>query len=494
MNHSHVQLAAGLVRGSIEGGLHRFLGIPYAAAPVGARRFQVPAVAPAWEGERDATVQGATSPQFIGPFPELDILALVGPGWAKGDDYLNVNVWTPNPQATGLPVMVFIHGGGFIGGSNSAPVQEGTAFARSGVVYVALNYRLGVEGFVPMDGAPTNLGLRDQLFALQWVQDNITAFGGDPANVTVFGESAGAMSIGNLVASPLAKGLFRRAIIQSGHGSMVRPITVGKRLAVRLAKLLGVTPDVAGFSTRTNEQCVDALVKVSKPTSRLDLRDAHGRDPSFGLSRFLPVYGDDVLPLPPLEALRQGVGAEVELLIGTNAEEMNLYFVPTGVKRKINRWLAWYVVKRVEPLAWKVLKAYGLGQRGKRAGEAFTEALHDLVFRYPARLYALAHQGRTHFYEFEWKSPAFNGQLGACHAIEIPFVFNTLGCCSGPKGFVGEAPPQALADRVHALWAGFARDGKLPWDPFAPQTRLVYQLEQGVAITDPVMPVAQFLP
>ncbi len=135
-----------------------------------------------------------------------------------------------------------------------------------------------------------------------------------------------------------------------------------------------------------------------------------------------------------------------------------------------------------------------MGQRGKPSGEAFTEAMHDLVFRYPARLYAMAHQGRTHFYEFEWKSPAFRGQLGACHAIEIPFVFNTLGCCDGPKGFVGEGPPQALADRVHSLWARFASDGHLPWGPFVPETRLVYQLEAGMAVSDPVMPVAQFLP
>ena len=131
----------------------------------------------------------------------------------------------------------------------------------------------------------------------------------------------------------------------------------------RLAKLLGVTPDVAGFASRTHEQCVEALVKVSKPTTRLDLRDAHGHDPSFGLSRFLPLYGDDVLPLPPLEALRQGVGAEVELLIGTNAEEMNLYFVPTGVRRKIWRWLARWLLGKSQPDAGKVLRTYGLAGR-----------------------------------------------------------------------------------------------------------------------------------
>lgn len=494
MTDTLVQLPSGQLRGRLEQGVHRFLGIPYAAGPVGARRFALPQAVEPWTGIRDATTQGPTPPQFIGPFPGLDILSLVGPGWVQGDDYLNVNIWTPDPAATDLPVMVFIHGGGFVGGSNSPPVTDGSAFARRGVVLVAINYRLGVEGFLPIDGAPTNLGLRDQLFALRWVQENITAFGGDARNVTVFGESAGAMSIGNLVASPLAQGLFRRAIIQSGHGSMVRPIPVAKRLVHKLARLLGVTSDVAGFSSRSSAQCVDALLKVSKPTARIDLRDDDGQEPAFGLSRFLPVYGDDVLPQKPLLALADGVGADIEVLIGTNAEEMNLYFVPTGVKRKLNRWLAWYVVKRAEPQAWDILKAYGMGQRGQRSGEVFTAAMHDLVFRYPARLYALAHQGRTHFYEFEWRSTAYAGELGACHAIEIPFVFNTLGCCSGPRGFVGENPPAALADRMQGLWVDFARNGYLPWAPFTAANREVFLVERGVATEDPAMPVAGFLP
>ena len=320
---------------------------------------------------------GPTPPQRLRAIPGLDIASQVGTGWVKGDDYLALNVWVPEGDATGLPVMVFIHGGAWVIGHKDCPGHDGSAFARSGVVCVAINYRMGIEGFLPFPGCPTNLSLRDQIFALQWLRDNIAAFGGDPANVTVFGESAGAMSIGSLIVSPLAKGLFRRAIIQSGHGGMTRSIPVMQRLVTKMAKLLGVTPDLAGFAATTPEQGLDAIEAVSQPTARIDLRDAQGREPAFGLSRFLPVHGDDVVPLPAIEALRQGAGAGIEVLIGTNREEMNLYFVPTGVKAKIGGLLAWFALSKAQPQARKVLKAYGLGR--VKAGEAFAASLDHAV-------------------------------------------------------------------------------------------------------------------
>src|SRR5690606_15834780 len=198
------------------------------------------------------------------------------------------------------------------------------------------------------------------------------------------------------------------------------------------------------------------------------------REPAFGLSKFLPVYGDDVLPEYPVSALRKGVGADVELIVGTNAEEMNLYFVPSGVKRKIGKFLATFVTKRAEPKAKEILKAYGIDERGKRPGDAFTEALTDLVFRLPARRFAAAHQGRTHVYDFSWRSTAYDGALGACHAIELPFVFNTLSTVAGAKGLAGENPPQDLADRMNRIWADFARTGALSWPEYEAATRIVY--------------------
>ncbi|RYD85496.1 MAG: carboxylesterase/lipase family protein, partial [Sphingomonadales bacterium] len=367
---------------------------------------------------------------------------------------------TPDTAAMGLPVMVFIHGGGFVGGSNNVAVHDGTGFARSGVVSIAINYRMGVDGFLPIPGVPTNLGLRDQVEALKWVRANVAGFGGDPDNVTVFGESAGAMSIGDLIASPLARGLFKRAIIQSGHAGMTRDIKVVGKLVTRIAQWLKITPDAAGFRSTSFEQAMDTVEHVSKPGFRIDLRGPDGREPVFGISKFAPVHGDDVLPEQPLEALKKGAGRDVDVLIGSNAEEMNLYFVPTGVREKVGKLLAWFILSRVQPNARKTLKAYG--SKGAKPGQVFSSAMHDLVFRWPARRFAEEHQGRTHVYEFEWRSPAFGGELGAAHGMELPFVFDTLACATGPIGILGENPPQELADRTHKIWVDFARDGSLP--------------------------------
>jgi para-nitrobenzyl esterase len=200
------------------------------------------------------------------------------------------------------------------------------------------------------------------------------------------------------------------------------------------------------------------------------------------------------LPEKPLDALAKGAGADVELLIGTNAEEMNLYLVPTGVRERIGSLLSWYVLSRSQPQARRVLKAYGLGAKGKEPGQALADAMNDLVFRWPARRFAEEHRGRTHFYEFDWRSPAFGGELGASHGMELPFVFDTLASVTGEEGLAGTAPPQALADRVHRRWVGFAIDGRLPWPEYDRETRQVYQLEKGEAAHEPAMPAAAFLP
>lgn len=484
-----VDTPVGQLRGLAADGVRTFLGVPYAAPP---RRFELPAAREGWSGVLEASDRGPSAPHRIRDLPQIDAVPLVGRGSDGGDgDYLRANIWAPE-GAQDAPVMVWIHGGGFVVGSKDAPVSDGTEFARSGVVCVAINYRMGVDGFLPVPGAPTNLGLRDILFALHWVQENIAAFGGDPTNVTAFGESAGAMAIADLVTSPLAKGLFRRAIIQSGHGSMVREIDVAQRLVRKLAKVLGVTPDVEGFRSVGNEAAMDALEKVAKPTA-VDLRDANGFEPVYGISRFVPVWGDDVLPEKPIEALRQGAGKDIEVLIGTNAEEMNLYFVPTGVRRKIPGLLAWWLLSRSQPNARKALKAYGLGTKGVRPGEAMTRAMNDLVFRWPARQYADAHKGRTWLYEMDWRSTACGGELGACHGVELPFVFKTLECATGPKGLAGENPPAELAERIHDLWVEFARDGSLPWRHWNGD-RLAYQLAAGDTRVEPRMPAADFLP
>ena len=493
MTASFRKVQSGQIEGDCDERICRFMGVPYAAPPVGELRFQPPRPVEPWEGTRQARRPGPCAPHRIRPFPGLDIEPLVGKGGEEGGDYLTLNLWCPAASEK-APVMVFIHGGAYVLGSKDAAVHDGSAFAKSGVVYVAINYRLGVDGFLPIPGVPTNLGLRDMIAALHWVQANIAAFGGDPRNVTVFGESAGAMAIANLVTSPLAKGLFKRAIIQSGHGSMVRELSVAKKLVTKLAKILKIPATAEGFASATFDRTWKAMEKVSKPFPGIDLRDVQGFDPVYGISRFIPVYEDDVLPEHPLKALAGGAGKDVEVLIGTNSAEMNLYFVPTRVRAKIPGFLTKWLVGKSHPEAKQALKAYGLGDEGRKPGFVMTEALTDLVFRWPARQYATAHQGKTHVYEFDWHSPACDGELGAAHGVEVPFVFKTLESVSGPQGLVGENPPRDLADRVHRLWVGFATDGSLPWPEFDEDHRDVHLLGSGATISEPVMPAAAFVP
>ncbi|MEH3048171.1 carboxylesterase/lipase family protein [Sphingomonas adhaesiva] len=487
-----LRLASGDVEGIRVDGVEVFRAIPYALPPTGDRRFHPPMAVPAGSGCRDGTQPGPTAPQRTRAVPGLDVVPLIGAGWRAGDDYLTLDLYRPADTSAARPVMVFIHGGGFVVGAKDAPVQDGATFARDGVIYIAINYRLGVEGFLPIPGVPTNLGLRDMIAALHWVRDQAAAYGGDPDNVTVFGESAGAMAIADLVASPLAKGLFRRAIIQSGHGAMTRDLSVAQRLVRKLADLLRITPDRAGFAAVAPGEALDAVEKVSLPTTRLDLRDASGREPVFGISRFIPVHGDDVLPQPPLDALKAGAGAGVDVLIGSNAEEMNLYFVPAGVLPKVNRLFAWLILRRAQPRAWAVLRAYGMGR--DTPGRVLVRALSDLVFRWPARRFAEEHRGRTWMYEFDWRSPRYDGALGAGHGMELPFVFDSLATTTGAEGLCGAAPPQALADRVHAIWVRFATDGTLPWPEFTRERRHVHQLAADRTIEEAVMPAARFLP
>ncbi len=488
---TRVQISSGSLRGTSVGGVRRFLSVPYAAAPTGERRFKAPEPHPGWEGERAAVERGPNAPQLARSLPGLDLSPIVGDGWRQGEEYLALNVWAPDlPAKAACPVIVFVHGGAFVGGTGDAPAYDGASFARRGVVCVTLNYRVGVEGFAVLDGAPTNLGLRDILAALEWVRAEIFAFGGDPDSVTVFGESSGAMSIGDLVASPAAAGLFQRAILQSGHGGMVRSRAVSERVSAALAAYLGVEPTAAAFATRSEADCAAALDAVSQPGAKLDMRSDDGTDPGFGLSRFLPVYGDDIIPEPPLQAVAAGAGRQIALLIGSNSQEMNLYFVPTGMDAKADAAMAAAVLGATIPDAREVLEDYGLGADGVSPGQALGRALTDLVFRQPARDLAAAHQGSAHVYDFSWPSPAFGGRLGACHALELPFVFNTLETCTGPDALLGEAPPQDLAERAHNLWIAFAQGKPLLWPVYDASTPKVFDIQADRVVEDPATPLA----
>jgi para-nitrobenzyl esterase len=494
MQRVQVEVTGGSAEGYEDGAVRRFFSLPYAAPMTDERRLRAPQPVETWQGVRDATRPGPRAPQSATPPADIDIEALMGKPGPEGGDYLTLNVYAPARASAARPVMVFIHGGSFVAGSKDAPVYDGSAFARDGVVCVVINYRLGIEGFLPIPGVPANIGLRDMIAALEWIKSNIAAFGGDAGNVTLFGESGGAFCIAALMVSPLANGLFHRAICQSGHILLSRDLSVMRKVVDRLAKRLRIARDRAGFLSPTSKQLLAAQERVMQPSLWLDMRDKTGRDPSFGITRFMPVHGDDVLPEPMIDALRGGTGGHIDLLIGTTGEEANLFTVPGNVRGKMRRWVVQFALGRAIPKARAALRAYGLDRKGAKPGDVFTRALTDLMFRWMARRTAELHRGRAFVYEFDWRSPAFDGELGAAHAVELPFVFDTLACASGPHGLLGTAPPQALADSIHALWIRFATDGTVPWPEYESGSRLVYSLTRQTAEHEPVMPAAPFLP
>ncbi|MBP2471765.1 para-nitrobenzyl esterase [Crossiella equi] len=461
MTEPVVSTSSGRVRGEVTGGITRFRAVPYAAAPAGALRFAPPQPAPAWDGVRDATTPGPTAPQ--NPFrlkSETVDFGMIASTWRRGEDYLTAEISTPSPGASGLPVMVYLHGGAFIAGSASDAVYDGAAFARNGVVLISVNYRLGVEGFLALPGS-TNLGLRDQIAALAWVRENAAAFGGDPDNVTVFGQSAGAMSVATLLAAPAARGLFRRAIVQSGHGELVRPVRVAERIAGEVASRLGVPATAEALREVPHEQVLALQERLALPSHGIDLRDEHGQDAGQGMIVLLPVHGDDLVPELPHTALAAGASAEVDVMVGCTTEEMRLYFAPTGAMAAMTDDFVVATVTASNPNGLAELRARGLGSRP--AGEVLSDTLGDLVFRQGVARLAEAHQGRTFQYSFGWRSPACDGQLGACHGVEIPFVFDTLATGTGPKGLLGENPPQELAKEMNATWVRFATTGDPGW-------------------------------
>ncbi|GHJ45585.1 carboxylic ester hydrolase [Catellatospora sp. TT07R-123] len=450
-----VATRAGRVRGRLSDGIAVFLGIPYAAAPFGEHRFRRPARVQPWDGVRDALAYGPTAPKA--PFPPPMDRLLADPD-IPGTECLNLNVWAP-ADGSGCPVMVWIHGGSLRNGSSCPPAYDGSAFARDGVVLVSFNYRLGVEGFGVFPDAPTNLGLRDQLAALEWVRENIAAFGGDPGNVTVFGESAGSISIGALLTSPYAEGLFRRAVLQSGA-----PTAQSREGAARstraVARRLRVPATAAAFAAVDPKRLLDAQAAVSRS----------GAPIGNGIGFTLAVDGDTV-PADPLSALHAGAAAGIDVMLGYNAEEYRLWFVPTGMVEKINGLTLRLALAKFR-VPGRTAKVYREAWPQARPGELLGIIATDRLLRLPLNRLADARlPARTWLYEFAWQSPV--EQLGACHALEIGFVFDTLASSDG-KALAGDAPPQALADTMHRAWVAFAATGDPgwpAWDPTRPVMR-----------------------
>ncbi|GGY03322.1 carboxylesterase/lipase family protein [Streptomyces hiroshimensis] len=464
-----VRAAAGALRGSREAGVAVFRGIPFAEPPVGPLRFAAPRPVRRWDGVRTAVSYGPPPPQ--GGHFGMDALARE----TAGDDWLTVNVWSPEPvPGAGLPVMVWIQGGAYVIGMSGLPEYDGGRLAREGgVVVVTFNYRVGLEGFGQIEGAPANRGLLDQIAALEWVRDNIRAFGGDPDRVTVFGQSAGAGSVAALLAMPRAAGLFVRAVAQSVPGTFFSP-ELAADIAAACAAELGLKPTVAGLAAVTPERLSAAGDAVGAETARWADRwgpIAHKSIP------FAPVVDGDVLPSAPWQALAGGAARDVALLVGHTRHEQRLLTALEGLLGQVT-----------QEQAEAALRVFGPGPDGaRRYRDGFPDAgpdeLYELVhsdwlFRMPSLHLAEARaaaDGRTHVYELTWDAPGMGGVLGACHGLDVPLVFGNLDR-GQPAALIGEGPPpeaEELSARMRAAWTAFAAHGDPGWPPYDSGRRLV---------------------
>lgn len=474
-----VRLAAGSLRGSRESGVSVFRGIPFAAPPVGALRFAAPRPAPGWSGVRDAVSYGPPPPQ--GGHFGMDALAED----AAGDDWLTVNVWSPVPDpGARLPVLVWIQGGAYVIGMSSLPEYDGSRLARdNGVVVVTFNYRVGVEGFAQIDGAPANRGLLDQIAALEWVRDNIRAFGGDADRVTVFGQSAGAGCVAALLATGRAAELFRRAVAQSVPGTFFS-LELAADISAACAAELGLRPtaaELSGVSPRRLARAADAVI------ARIDQWAPRWGRPAYRSIPFAPVVDGELLPTAPWEALARGAGRATDLLVGHTREEHRLF---TAIEGRLGAV--------TEEQAAEALDVFAPGRDGARRYRAayptagpneLYELVHsDWLFRMPSLHLADAQSaagGRVHVYELTWPATGMGGALGACHGLDVPLVFGNLN--RGQTAMLIDDPEsaeaQALSARMRAAWASFAAQGDPGWPAYEPGERLVQCFDVRSAVT-----------
>ncbi|MEG3626887.1 carboxylesterase/lipase family protein [Streptomyces poriticola] len=440
----------GAVHGRYESGVAVFRGVPYAAPPFGALRFRPPVPPEPWHGVRDAGAFGATAPKP--PYSEAFAQYLSDPS-VPGDDCLNLNVWTPEPgPGARLPVLVWLHGGALTRGSSAVPVYDGRAFARDGVVCVSVNYRLGVEGYGLFPDAPANPGLRDQLAALEWVRASIAAFGGDPDRVTVAGQSAGAISVGALLAAPAAQGLFRRAVLQSGPPEAADRDKV-RRMVRRMAGRLKVPATAEAFAAVDPDLLLRTQAEVGKLSS-----------PVLGGPAFGVVVDGDLVPGDPLAAVVEGdAGAGVDLMMGWTRDEYRLWLVPGGLLERVDRLgsLALTAVRARCRCGPEVTRGYRALHPDAGTAEIVGQLVTDHLLRIPLHRLADARPGSSYVYEFAW--PSNRPGLGACHALELGFVFDT-GEAPESRMLAGEGAPKELADAMHGAWVRFVSDGDPGWE------------------------------
>jgi para-nitrobenzyl esterase len=400
-----------------------------------------------------------------------------------GEDCLNLNIWTPGRGPAGLPVMVWIPGGMFEAGSGAT--YDGSRFARDGIVCVTINYRVGAEGFLYLGQGNANRGLLDQIAALEWVRDNIAAFGGDPGNVTIFGQSAGAMSVGTLLSMPRAEGLFRRAIAQSGGAHQVMPVEAARKVAAQLAEKLGVAATRDAIAAIPVERLLQAQAELKAELIAHPDPERWGNEVVLDVLPWQPVVDGDVIPARPIDRIVAGAGADIGLLVGSNAEEWNFFLVPGGAIDQITPVVLAGAIAAYGLPVKETLDAYRAARPGAGAGELLSAIQGDWYCRIPALQLADAHAtspAGTYMYEFAWRSPQFGGRLGACHGADVAFVFDQLGEQS--EGLAAPNPPQQLADTMHAAWVAFARDGNPGWPRYDLMRRATMRFDTKSEVVD----------
>ncbi|MFC5337924.1 carboxylesterase/lipase family protein [Leucobacter denitrificans] len=450
-----VTTRSGKVQGIWQGSTAMFRGIPYAEEPTGPLRFARPVHREPWDGVFDATEFGPTPMHAKTGEPIIPELSV------PGSDILNVNVWTPSldPEAK-LPVIVWIHGGGFISGSPASPWYDGRAFARDGVVLVTISYRLGFRGFGWIEGAVPNRGVLDWICALEWVNGHIDAFGGDPDKVTIAGQSAGGGAVLTLLGTPGAAGLFSAGYAMSS--AVADPsVEAARERSAYLAKLTGVDNNVTGFSKLSEAKLLEMQPRITQPAPPHMLREVSQllRD---GLM-IGPVADGTIVPTTTVESVSHGPNAKVPLVLGSTEGELVGMFGSNLVLEHVPRRLTLRALGASAVAADRWLDTpMAIGQESTI--ELLERYASDSVFHIwiprVAAARAEADAGPTWSYRFTWRSedPPYSG-----HCIDIPFVFDRLDA-PGVAGVAGDDPPQALADSVHGALVKFAIDGTPGWE------------------------------
>ncbi len=504
-----LRVTGGLVQGTAEGGVFAFRGVPFAAPIAGANRWRAPQPVAVWDGVRPADRYGEVCPQprfgggFTGAFVRLKATgrafagAITDLGGPPGDACLNLNIWTPSlDRAAKLSVLVFIHGGSFTAGAGSSPIYDGGALARAGLVLVTINYRLGVMGFLGGDGLfPDGLGIAnrgflDQIAALSWVAENIASFGGDPDQVTVCGESAGATSVIMLAASPAVAGLAHRFIAMSG-APIAYPQAECAALAADWFAALGVK---SGDGAALGALGAAEVLAAPGPNALLRRRrDRYGALGADGMAWQVPALGTELFPTSTIEAIAAKPG--LSLMLGTCRDEARLWgiFLPIPADWASRMMFAFHAPllnPKGQPQA--AFRAYRARMPKASAREVRERAMTDALFRRPtvavAEAAAKAPNGDCFLWRFDWASPALGGAFGACHAIDLPGLFQSYAIFAP---FVGpEAAARPAGDALHHAIVSFAKTGApaIPggpdWPAYDPARRPTMIIDGTCAVRD----------